>query len=279
MPHNKTSSKLLRQGGFPARYGSWALVAGASQGLGAAYARALASRGMNLVLAARRRELLDRLAEELRRQHGVKVRCFDGDLASGGFTDSLRVEISDLDLGLLVYNAAHAPVGDFDAASGADLSRVVDVNVRGPVTLLHMILPAMVARKRGAIVLMSSLAGDQGSPRIATYAASKAFNRILAEGLWRELKGKGIDVVACCAGAIRTPGYAAAAGKDAPGTLDPSIVAERALRRLGRGPLAIPGFVNKAAHGVMSRLLSRRAAIGIMAGSTSNLTPAKETTP
>lgn len=205
MAHRKTGSKLPRKKGFPERYGRWALVAGASQGLGAAYARALADRGMNLLLVARRRELLDSLSEEMRRQHGIETLCLDGDLASPLFTDKLRAAISDLDLGLLVYNAAHAPVGDFAAASDADLLRVVDVNVRGPVTLLHMVLPSMVARKRGAIVLMSSLAGDQGSPRLAAYAASKAFNRVLAEGLWRELKGKGIDVIACCTGPSARP--------------------------------------------------------------------------
>ena len=84
-------------------------------------------------------------------------------------------------------------------------------------------------------------------------------------------------MVACCAGAVRTPGYAAAAGKDAPGTLDPEQVVEQALRALGRGPVVIPGFINRAADVFMSRLLPRRAAIAIMAGSTSSLAPANET--
>ncbi len=272
MAHPTTSAQQREHDRFPHRYGAWALVAGASEGLGAAFARALAGRGMNLVLVARRKALLERLAEDLRGRTGVEVRCFDGDLAVSGFAESLRGATSGFNVGLLVYNAAHAPVGDFADAAAADLLRVVDVNVRGPVTLVRAFLPSMVARKRGAIVLMSSLAGNQGTPRIATYAASKAFNRVLAEGLWRELKGQGIDVIACCAGAVRTPGYATTAGKDAPGTLDPELVAESALRALGRGPIVIPGFVNAAANWVMSRLMPRRAAIGIMAGSTSNLT-------
>jgi uncharacterized protein len=257
---------------FPERYGTWALVAGASQGLGAAYAQALAERGMNLVLVARRRPLLDTMAQEIRNRFGVEVSCVDGDLADPAFLGRLESILSGLQIGLLVYNAAHAPVGEFASMDRADLVRAVDVNVRGPVTLLRTFLPGMIARKRGAVVLMSSLAGNQGSPRLATYAATKAFNRVLAEGIWRELRGHGIHIVACCAGAVRTPGYSsAAAGKDAPGTLDPRDVAEGALNALGRGPVVIPGFVNRAAAVLLSRFLPRRAAIGIMAGSTTTL--------
>jgi short-subunit dehydrogenase len=129
----------------------------------------------------------------------------------------------------------------------------------------------MIARKRGALILMSSLAGSQGTPRLAIYAASKAFNTVLAEGLWHELEGHGVDVIACCAGAVRTPGYAGAAQGDAPGTLDAEVVVEQALRALGRGPRLIPGVVNRVANWVMSRLLSRRMAIRIMARSTRDL--------
>jgi uncharacterized protein len=257
---------------FPERYGAWALVAGASQGLGAAYAQALAARGMNLVLVARRRPLLDTMAQEIRGRFGVEVSCVDGDLVDPAFLERLQSTLSRLEIGLLVYNAAHAPVGEFASVNVADLVRAVDVNVRGPVTLLRTFLPGMIERQRGAVILMSSLAGNQGSPRLATYAATKAFNRVLAEGIWRELRGHGVDVVACCAGAVRTPGYSsAAAGKDAPGTLDPQTVAESALNALGRGPVVIPGFVNRAAAVLLGRFLPRRAAIGIMAGSTTTL--------
>ena len=96
------------------------------------------------------------------------------------------------------------------------------------------------------------------------------------ESLWAETRGQGIDVVACCAGAIRTPGYASTAGKDAPGTLDPEVVAERSLRALGRGPVVIPGFVNRTAALLLGRFLPRRTAIAIMAGNTGNLNPATE---
>ena len=257
--------------GFPQKYGAWAVVLGASEGLGAAFARALAGRGMNLLLVARRRDLLRSLADGCRRNFSVEARCLDGDVAAPDFAGRLRDAVSELEVGLAVYNAAFAPVGDFTGTDPEDLLRAVDVNVRGPVQALRILLPPMAARGRGAVVLMSSLAGNQGTARLATYAASKAFNKVLAEGLWRELKGQGIDVLACCAGAIRTPGYAGASGGDAPGTLDPDAVVQKTLRALRRGPTVVPGLVNKIASVVMGRLLPRRAAIGIMAGSTASL--------
>lgn len=268
-----TAARL--QPGFAGRYGRWALVAGASEGLGAAYARGLAARGLDLALVARRRPLLETLAQRLTAEYGVQTRCIDGDLSNRGFLDSLLQECAALEVGLLVYNAAYAPVGEFASLVVDDLLRVAAVNIEGPVTLVRGLVPGMISRGRGGIILMTSLAGNQGSPYIATYAASKAFNRVLAEGLWYELKGKGVDVLACCAGAVRTPGYSgASSGKDAPGTLDPDDVAEQALRALGRGPVVIPGRVNRLANAFMTRLLPRRQAIKIMASNTADVLPA-----
>ncbi len=263
--------------GFTERYGTWALIAGASEGLGAAYAKALAERGMNLLLVARRRAPLNQLAEHLRGTFGVEVRCCEGDLADPAFLETLHATCSGLEISLIVCNAAQAPIGEFASRDVDELMRVVDVNVRAPVALLRAFLPDMTARGRGAVVIMTSLTGNQGTPRIAAYAASKAFARVLAESLWFELKDHGIDVVACCAGAVRTPGYAMAAGKDAPGTLDAEKVVERALRALGHGPVVIPGFVNRAATVFMTRLLPRRTAIAIMGTSTDSLAELRET--
>ncbi len=119
---------------------------------------------------------------------------------------------------------------------------------------------------------MSSLAGGQGGPNIATYAATKSFNAILAEGLWKELKPHGVDVLACVAGAVLTPGYEQAENaKLAPGTMAAADVAERALSSLGRGPIVVPGTTNKVGRFVMTRLLTRKAAIGIMEKNTGGL--------
>ena len=130
----------------------------------------------------------------------------------------------------------------------------------------------MIQQKRGGIVLMSSLAGGQGSPNLATYAATKSFNAVLAEALWKELKPHGVDVIACCAGAILTPGYQQAEkSKPAPGTLEASDVAEQTLNALGRGPIVIPGVTNKIGRFVLTRILSRKAAINLMSKNTGGL--------
>ncbi len=262
---------------FVRRYGPWALVAGASEGLGAAYARALAARGMALILVARREAVLAGLAAELREEAGVEVRLCAGDLSEPSFVEALPAACAGLEVGVMVYNAAHAPVGPFASTSQADLLRAVDVNVRAPLVLMGSFLPPMLARGRGAVVLMTSMAGNQGSPNLAAYAAGKAFIRELAESLWWEARGRNVDVLACIAGAVRTPGYTAAAGKDAPGTLNPEQVVEQALRALGRGPVVIPGRVNRAAAFFMNRVLPRRTAVAIMAGSTADLVPAVPT--
>jgi hypothetical protein len=246
-------------------------VAGASEGLGAAFAGALAGRGLNLLLIARRADALSSVAESLRGTYPVEVRTAPFDVSRADFAAWLEEVTSNLDVGLAVYNAAHAPVGAFVERPIGDLLQVVDVNVRGPLLLARILAPRMAARKRGGLVLMSSLAGDQGAPRIATYAASKSFNTVLGEGLWHELKPLGVDVIVSAAGAIRTPGYGRAAGRDAPGTLDAPVVAERTLDALGQGPVVVPGAVNSFARLVLGRLLPRRMSINIFANSTKEL--------
>jgi uncharacterized protein len=256
---------------FTEKYGPYALVAGGSYGLGAAFAEGIARRGVNLILLARDEERLAATAARLREAHGVEVIALAGDVADH---ESVTQRLADLALpiGLLVYDAAYAPIGLFESVTQEQLVKATEVNVRAPLVLTKVLSEPMIERGRGGIVLMSSLAGSQGSPNIATYAATKSFNAILAEGLWKELKPHGVDVLACLAGAILTPGYQAAEGaKPAPGTLEAEDVAEQTLNALGKGPIVIPGAVNKLARLVLMRLLSRRAAIAIMSRNTGGL--------
>ncbi|MCB9674421.1 MAG: SDR family NAD(P)-dependent oxidoreductase [Alphaproteobacteria bacterium] len=248
---------------------TWAIVAGASEGLGEAFAEALARRGHPLVLIARRADRLEAVRERLSAQ--VEVRIEVRDLAEPGLAAFLQQLADELDIGIAVYNAAFAPIGGFLERPLDDLLAAVDVNVRGPLIFARTLAPGMVARGRGGLVLLGSLAGFQGAPRIATYAATKAFDIVLGEGLWAELQPHGVDVLVSACGAVRTPGYARSAGGDAPGTLDASDVAERTLNALGRGPTLVPGFVNQLARVVMGRLLPRRAAVALMARNTREL--------
>jgi uncharacterized protein len=257
---------------FKERYGPYALVAGGSDGLGAAFAEALAQRGLNLVLIARQEDRLRALAARLAATFGVEVIARAADLADYEQVKSLIGGLG-VPIGLFVYNAAYAPIGPFETTSEERLALAAAVNVKAPLLLAKLLSGPMIREKRGGIVLMSSLAGAQGSPNLAAYAATKSFNAILAEGLWKELKPHGVDVLACCAGAILTPGYRQAAEKSrpAPGALSARVVAEKTLDALGRGPIVIPGLVNKIARFVLSRVLSRKAAIGMMARNTGGL--------
>jgi uncharacterized protein len=253
------------------KYGAWAVVAGASEGLGAAFAMALASRGYDLVLIARRADALAATASEIRIRHKVTIRQLALDLADAGFADELMMETAGLEIGVAIYNAAYSYVAPLLSRPVEDALRVVDVNIRGPIRFVHALAPGMVERKSGGIVLMSSLAGFQGTPNLAAYAASKAFNVVLGESLWGELRPKGVDVLVSCAGAIRTPGYQRSLQKEAPGILDADAVAETTLRALGHGPFVVPGGVNKLAAFVMRRMLPRSSAISIMQKSTAGL--------
>ena len=256
---------------FKEKYGPYALVAGGSDGLGAAFAEAIARRGVNLVLVARQEDRLAVTAARLKASYDVDVVVIAADLAD---YPSVKDRIGTLgkSIGLLVYNAAYAPIARFEDVTEDQLERAAEVNVRAPLLLTKLLSAPMIERGRGGIVLMSSLAGSQGSPNIAAYAATKSFNAILAEGLWHELKPRGVDVLACSAGAILTPGYERAEGdKPAPGTLDAAAVAEQTVNALGKGPVVIPGAVNKLARFVLTRLLSRRAAISIMSKNTGGL--------
>ncbi len=254
---------------FVERYGKYAVVAGASSGLGAEFARQLAARGLDLVLLARRAQLLDGLAAELRSAHRVDVRCAAVDLGAPDLLQQLRAAVAGLEVGLVVYNAAHSLIGPFLEQPLEEKLRVLDVNCRGPLVLADELGRAMVARGRGGIILMSSLAGTQGTPFVSTYAATKAFNLVLAEGLWDELREHGVDVLACRAGATRTPAYerSSPASQTAP-LMEARPVAVQALAALGKGPSMVPGALNNAVSFLMGRVLPRKVAIATMGAAT-----------
>jgi len=256
---------------FKDRYGPWAVIAGASEGLGEAFAIALAERGLNLILWARREQKLTALAQRLRDDYSVDVIIRPLDLANPSQAEYTLSEHSE-DIGLLVYNAAYSPIGPFADTDSSELRQAINVNVISPTLLSRQLATRLRSRGRGGIVLMSSLAGNQGGSNIATYAATKAYNTVLGEGLWQELRRQNIDVVAPCAGAIRTPNYLdAETGKEAPGTVDASLVAETALDGLGKTPIVIPGRMNQFALFLMRRLLPRKRAIKLMAKNTESL--------
>ncbi len=253
---------------FVDRYGPWAVVAGGSEGIGAAYARELAAAGCHLVLIGLGEDPLVAVAHQLRARHGVQVRTLDLDLGRDDLLEVLRPVIADCDVGLLVYNAAVSPIGEFVDVPLERLLAAVDVNVRGPLVLAHEIGRRLVDRGRGGIVLMSSLASSQGSAMVATYGATKAFNRILGEGLWEELGRRGVDVVAVTPGTTDTPGLRASQPRGGPRPMPAQAVARAALAGLGQGPVVVPGWQNRLSGILTGRLLPRRTAIRMVSGVT-----------
>jgi short-subunit dehydrogenase len=256
---------------FKEKYGMYALVAGASYGLGGAFSEALARRGLNLILVARGKEQLEAMANTLKERYSIDVRCLTVDLADFEKTKRLITDLH-VPIGLFVYNAAYAPIGLFENTVEEQLTTAVAVNVQTPLLLAKLLSAPMIERGKGGIVLMSSFAGGQGCSRLQTYSATKAFNTVLAEGLWKELKPRGIDVIGCVSGAIRTPGYQQASKtKSAPGALSAEKVVEQTLKALGKRPIVVPGMTNKIARFLLNRLLPLKTSIAIMEKNTNSL--------
>lgn len=259
---------MENQKNFQDRFGPWAVIAGASEGLGAAFAEKLAGQGLNLVLIARREEMLNALAVDLAQKYSIQVKILPFDLSQPESTRSIIQETAGIQISLLIYNAGLSIVGPFLDHSIDDHLREIETNIRAPLILTHHFGSQMLARGRGGIILMASLSAYQGSAYIANYAATKAFNIILAEGLWDEWRTAGVDMLVCAAGAIRTPKYIASApkqsGRFSDATLVPEFVAGEALKALGKQPFVIPGRFNQSSSFIMRHLLPRRLAIQMM---------------
>jgi uncharacterized protein len=253
---------------FVRRYGSWGIVAGASQGLGAAYAEELAARGLNLVLVARRAELLQSLASELSTKYNVETRIIVLDLATSDAVKQIAENTNDLEIGLLIYNAAFSAIGPFLERPVEDHVKEINTNAFTPLKLIYLFAEQMLARGRGGIILMSSLSAFQGSAYISTYAATKAFNIVLAEGLWEEWRERGIDMLVCVSGAVKTTNYVASEPEQTGGlgdmTMTPDQVVREAVQALGKGPYVIPGRMFRISSFVMRHLLPRKTAVKFM---------------
>jgi hypothetical protein len=259
---------------FRSKYGPYGLVAGAAVGLGAEYARQLAARGLDLVLIDRDADPLRAAAEAIRGAHGVDVRALTLDLARADVAQEVLAGIASLEVGLLVYNAAIGTVAPFLDSSVALADATLDVNCRGMMRLVHALAPAMVARGRGGVVLMSSMSGNIGSTQLAVYAATKAFTLVFADALWSELSPRGVDVLVVQPGSTRTPGWLSSQpsepGAEIMPAMEPADVVREALDTLGVEPRLIPGETNRQGAEIMAGL-PRRQAIEMMSAITARL--------
>jgi len=228
----------------------WALVTGASSGLGEEFARQLASRGMHLILVARRLDLLEKLAAELHLKHGTRCHVIQSDLSVPDEPDRVLRNIASqgIVIELLVNNAGFGIVGEIENADIDQILMMIRLNVAALTELTYRILPGMLERGRGAILNVSSLSAFQPVAFMGAYAASKAFVLHLSEALHCELKDRGITVTAVCAGVTRTHFFDTAG---APGWLQKhashsvEFVVKRALKALvRRQQYTVPGWRN-----------------------------------
>jgi short-subunit dehydrogenase len=225
-------------GGFADRYGPWAVVAGASEGVGASVARLLGARGVNVLLVARRPEVLAEVAATV----PAETLTLALDLTRPDAASVLAEAASDLEVGLLVYNAGADPNSSsfLDRPVGT-WQEMIARNCATVAGTAHHFAGMMTERGRGGIVLVTSGAAWAGGAHLAVYGASKAFDLVLAEGLWAELGPAGVDVLAMVLGPTDTPAFRRVLnGREFEGMADPDEVARDMLDHLGDGPTFPP---------------------------------------
>ena len=267
----------ITNGGFVERYGPWAVVAGASDGTGAAFAHAVAGRGVNVVLLARRQVLLEELATEIEGRHGVSVRVLTVDLSEPEAFAAVRAATDDLVVGTVMYNAGADPINErFLSYDVEPALAMIHRNCVVPTQLCHHFGAGMKARGQGGIVLVSSAAGLLGMSTMATYGATKAFDIVLGEALWAELRPSGIHVLVPVLGATDTPALRLILAKHGvlgdpdgdisgiPNVVSSAAVAQGIVENLPNGPIWYAGdFVRERSEQL--RAIPRNEAVRSLA--------------
>jgi uncharacterized protein len=192
---------------FKEKYGPWALIVGASAGLGAAFAENCAKRGLNIAICARRLENLNAVAAGLSMRYGVKTRQIVADISKEDCAETIISQITDLEIGFYIFNAAIEPGGPFVLIKEEDHLKNIIGNCTTPTKLTYWLARKMAKRHRGGIYLVSSMAGLGGIANWVSYGAAKGYELLLGEGLWYELKPYSIDAAAYIVGATNTPNF------------------------------------------------------------------------
>ncbi len=229
------------------RYGEWALVTGASVGIGEEFCLQLAEKGMNIISVARREELLKELGEELTTKFDVQTREVAVDLIKDDAAERIEEAVSDLKVGLLINNAGFGQLGTFHKNSAQRDDEMIRLNCLTPVALTHKFLPKMVERERGGVIFLASTSAYQATPYFSVYGATKVFNLHLGEAIWAEYRKKGIDIMAL------SPGYTNTEFQKSAGVTEvrsgvlwttPDKVVATALKNFGKKPSVIHGALN-----------------------------------
>jgi short-subunit dehydrogenase len=221
----------------------------------------LAAEGMDLVIIARRKEPLVQLADLLHNKYNIIVDCISYDLSDKNAAFYIKEALNGKEINFMVYNAALSYIGAFEHNSIEHHNKIAYTNMFTPMNMLHIFGETMLKSGRGAIIIMASLAGFQGNGFLTAYAATKAFSRVLGESLWYEWKNRGVDVIACCAGATSTPNINTKPEKKGffvPRVQSPDEVVLECMQQIGKKPSIITGRGNRIASFVMQNFLHRK---------------------
>jgi short-subunit dehydrogenase len=258
---------------FADKYGPWALVTGASKGLGTEFAHQCAKRGLNTILVARSGELLDELAGQIKEEYKVEVQTIALDLSRPDILDVITPVTDSLEVGLLINNAGISRVRPFLEHSMEQLLTQLNLNTRAAMILAYHFGHKMAKTRRGGIIFLSSGSAKNGTPFVANYAGTKAYNLILGESLWYELGSKGIDVLGFMPGSTKTPGWDLNKPKVSSmvKVMGASETVTEALDALGKHPSWLAGRVNRIAYFIMDKLMTRSQSIRTVGKSMKSL--------
>ncbi len=226
------------------RYGKWALVTGATSGIGRGIANGLAASGFNLIITARRLSELNLVKTNIVSNHEVKVDVVAADLSASNDIGKIIGATRDKEIGLVVLNAGFGSSGSFIDSDIETELNMVDVNCKAVLSMAHTFAKRLSVQKRGGIILLGSMVAFQGTPYAANYAATKAYILSLGEALFHELKPWGVDVLTACPGPVST-GFAERAQMDLGNAMNADEIAQQILNALGRKSVSLPGVLTK----------------------------------
>lgn len=256
---------------FSEKYGDWAIITGASSGIGVEFAHQIAAKGLNIVLVARRKQLLDTLANELIEKYKIECKTVEVDLSKDGFQFDILDATKNLEVGLLVNNAGMNCEGNFYRGNLERNLQMLQLNTKAPFILAYEFGKQFISRGKGGIIFTSSISAFNAHPYLAHYAATKAYILSLAESMNYEFKDKNVDVIALCPGMTKsemTKGM-----KDGPMLMEAAPVVKLAIDNLGREAYVVPGFINKTQVFINSRILNRDGATNLSGALLKRLLP------
>jgi short-subunit dehydrogenase len=248
---------------FKDRYGPWAFITGASKGLGLEFAHQCAARGLSVILAARSTKLLNEQAKRIKAEYGVEAATIPLDLSREEVLDIIRPVTDSLEIGMLINNAGLEKPGEFFSFTLEQQLTQLHLNARAALILSYHFGKLMAQRKRGGMIFLSSASALNGTPYAANYAGTKAYNLIMGESLWYELRKYGIDVLGFMPGITNTPGVDDMQPKlnRMVKVMEADETVAEALDNLGKHPSWMAGRENRLAYFILERLCSRTTAI------------------